>query len=114
NLFYLQRRPSTNLGGIELNARGKKEPTLGISLLPIIFAAVLLVYGVGILKCNAAIILLMISMFVTALAIFRLGYSWGELLDKGIRPTIDSAMGAILILIMVGPLVGVWLVSGTI
>lgn len=112
--FYYRNRPSKSIGGIELNARSKKEPTLGVSLLPIIFAAVLLVYGVGVLKANAAIILLMISMFVTALAMFHLGYSWDELLNNGIRPTIDRAMGAILILIMVGPLVGAWLISGTI
>ncbi|RKL63706.1 Na+/H+ antiporter NhaC [Thermoanaerobacteraceae bacterium SP2] len=85
-----------------------------MSLLPIVFAIVLLVYGVGILKANAAIMLLLISMFVTFISIFYLGYSWDELLEKGIRPTIDRAMGAILILMMVGPMVGAWLISGTI
>ncbi|MDN5331180.1 MAG: Na+:H+ antiporter, NhaC family [Tepidanaerobacteraceae bacterium] len=92
----------------------KRQPSLGISLLPILFAIILLVYGVGILRANAAIMLLLISMFVTFISIFYLGYSWEELLDKGIRPTIDRAMGAILILMMVGPMVGAWLVSGTI
>ncbi|QSQ08059.1 Malate-2H(+)/Na(+)-lactate antiporter [Koleobacter methoxysyntrophicus] len=97
-----------------MGQRIKKEPTLGISLLPIIFAIILLVYGVGILRANAAIMLLLISMFVTFVSIFILGYTWNELLEKGIRPTIDRAMGAILILMMVGPLVGAWLISGTI
>jgi NhaC family Na+:H+ antiporter len=92
----------------------KKQPSLTVSLLPIIFAIVLLVWGVGILKANAAIMLLIISMFVTVISIYVLGYSWDELLNHGIRPTIDRAMGAILILIMVGPLVGSWLISGTI
>jgi NhaC family Na+:H+ antiporter len=97
-----------------LGQKTKKQPSLGISLLPIVFAVVLLVYGVGILKANAAIMLLLISMFVTFISIFYLGYSWDELLEKGIRPTIDRAMGAILILMMVGPMVGAWLISGTI
>jgi NhaC family Na+:H+ antiporter len=97
-----------------LGQKTKKQPSLGISLLPIVFAIVLLVYGVGILKANAAIMLLLISMFVTFISIFYLGYSWDELLEKGIRPTIDRAMGAILILMMVGPMVGAWLISGTI
>ncbi len=97
-----------------MKIKEKKEPSLGIALLPIIFAIVLLVWGVGILKANAAIMLLIISMFVTLLSIYSLGYTWDELMAKGIRPTIDRAMGAILILIMVGPLVGAWLVSGTI
>ena len=97
-----------------MNEKAKKQPTLGISLLPIVFAMILLVYGVGIKRANAAIMLLLISMFTTAISIFCLGYNWDELLEKGIRPTIDRAMGAILILIMVGPLVGAWLVSGTI
>ncbi|MDK2879904.1 MAG: Na+:H+ antiporter, NhaC family [Thermoanaerobacteraceae bacterium] len=97
-----------------MGQKTKKQPSLGISLLPIVFAVVLLVYGVGILKANAAIMLLLISMFVTFISIFYLGYSWDELLEKGIRPTIDRAMGAILILMMVGPMVGAWLISGTI
>lgn len=97
-----------------MNEKVKKQPTLGISLLPIIFAMALLVYGVGVKKANAAIMLLLISMFTTAISIFFLGYRWDELLEKGIRPTIDRAMGAILILMMVGPLVGAWLISGTI
>ncbi len=97
-----------------MKVKEKKQPTLGIAMLPIIFAVILLVWGVGMLKANAAIILLMISMFVTVLSIFTLGYTWDELMGKGIRPTIDRAMGAILILIMVGPLVGAWLISGTI
>ncbi|MGB9814196.1 MAG: Na+/H+ antiporter NhaC [Thermovenabulum sp.] len=97
-----------------MNQKTKRQPSLGISLLPIIFAIVLLVYGVGILRANAAIMLLLISMFVTFISVFYLGYSWEELLNNGIRPTIDRAMGAILILMMVGPLVGAWLISGTI
>ncbi|KYO69170.1 Na+/H+ antiporter NhaC [Thermovenabulum gondwanense] len=97
-----------------MNHKTKRQPSLAISLLPIIFAIVLLVYGVGILRANAAIMLLLISMFVTLISVFYLGYSWEELLNYGIRPTIDRAMGAILILMMVGPLVGAWLISGTI
>ena len=97
-----------------MKVKEKKQPTLGIAMLPIILAIILLIWGVGILKANAAVILLMISMFVTVLSIFVLGYTWDELMEKGIRPTIDRAMGAILILIMVGPLVGAWLISGTI
>lgn len=97
-----------------MNQKTKRPPSLGISLLPIIFAIVLLVYGVGILRANAAIMLLLISMFVTFISVFYIGYSWEELLNNGIRPTIDRAMGAILILMMVGPLVGAWLISGTI
>lgn len=92
----------------------KKQPSLSVSMLPIIVSIILLTYGVGVVKANAAIMLLIISIFTTAIAIFVLGYSWDELLEKGIRPTIDRAMGAILILMMVGPLVGAWLISGTI
>jgi len=97
-----------------MKEKQKKQPSLGLSMLPIAFAIVLLVCGVGILKANAAIMLLIISMFVTVLSVYRLGYTWDELLTQGIKPTIDRAMGAILILIMVGPLVGAWLISGTI
>ncbi|NPV71152.1 MAG: Na+/H+ antiporter NhaC [Firmicutes bacterium] len=90
------------------------EPSLKLSLTALLIAISFLVYGVGFLKLNAAVILLLISMVVTVIAVFCLRHSWDELLEKGIRPTIDRAMGAILILIIVGPLVGAWMVSGTI
>ncbi|QNB47356.1 Na+/H+ antiporter NhaC [Thermanaerosceptrum fracticalcis] len=112
-ILHLEKETNTKEGS-NVQEKAKKQPSLGISLLPIIFAVALLFYGVGILRANAAIMLLIISMFVTFLSVFHLGFTWEELLEKGIRPTIDRAMGAILILIMVGPLVGAWLISGTI
>ncbi len=90
------------------------EPSLGLSAATLLLALVILVVGVGLLKLNAAIMLMLISILVTAVAVFVLGFTFDELLEKGIRPTIDRAMGAILILIIVGPLVGSWLISGTI
>lgn len=48
-----------------MKVKEKKQPTLGIAMLPIVLAIILLIWGVGILKANAAVILLMISMFVT-------------------------------------------------
>lgn len=97
-----------------MSKKTKRKPSLAVSLFPIIFAIFLLAYGVGVLQANAGIMLLLIAMVVTTISIFHLGYSWDELLNEGIRPTIDRAMGSILILMMVGPLVGSWLISGTI
>ena len=48
---------------------------------------------------------------VAALVAHFLGMTWTEMLD-GIVKTISSAMGAILILLLIGALAGTWLISG--
>jgi NhaC family Na+:H+ antiporter len=51
------------------------------------------------------------SIFASSIAIIRLGFTWKEL-EEGILDTINNTMQAILILLIVGMLIGTWIISG--
>jgi len=93
----------------------KKEPSLLLSLLPILFLIVLLASNVIIYGGDSSYGPNQISLLVTAafagLLSLRLGYNWDDL-ESGIVKSISSAMAAILILLMIGSLSGTWLISG--
>jgi len=82
-------------------------------------AVVLLILGtmvVGklILKFDTAILLMFVSIMTTAIYVFYYGFSWKELFEEGTVPLAAKAMGAMIILITVGPLIAIWMISGTI
>jgi NhaC family Na+:H+ antiporter len=89
--------------------------TLGIAILPILFLIALLslnvhYYGDDSLSGANQLALLLSAAFCSILAINR-GNSWSELLE-GIRSSINEALPALLILLLIGSLAGTWLVSG--
>lgn len=51
------------------------------------------------------------AIFTSFIAIFKLKYSWEEL-EEGILHTINTTMQSILILLVVGMLIGTWILSG--
>ncbi len=93
----------------------RKEPSLLLSLLPILFLIVLLASNVILYGGDSSYGPNQISLLITAafagLLSLRLGYTWQEL-EEGIVKSISSAMAAILILLMIGSLSGTWLISG--
>ncbi|MEM1406981.1 MAG: Na+/H+ antiporter NhaC [Bacteroidota bacterium] len=93
----------------------KKEPSFILSLLPILFLVLLLVFNVIIYGGDSSygpnqIALLLSAAFAGVLSL-RLGFTWPEI-EKAIVKSISSAMAAILILLMIGALSGTWLISG--
>ena len=81
-----------------------------------IFATILGIIVVGrlLLGFDVAILLMFIGMFTTAVYVFHYKFKWDDLFDKGVVPMIARASGAIMILLTVGPLIAVWMLSGTI
>ena len=93
-----------------------REPTLGESLIPIVFLIALLSVNVIVVFGDEAIsgsnqIVLLLSATVAALVALRTGVSW-ETMQDGIVKSISSAMSAILILLLIGSLAGTWMLSG--
>ncbi len=88
----------------------KRKPTLVEALLPIVFLIVII--AVGILKYGAdpQIPLLMATIVAAALGKY-LGYTWSEM-EKGIVETILPATQAILIQMIIGVIIGTWIVAG--
>lgn len=95
----------------------KKAPSIFLALLPVLFLISFLAINVVIYGGDSSygpnqIALLLAAAFTGILAL-RLGHNWDEILD-GIVKSITQAMGAILILLMIGSLSGTWLISGVI
>jgi NhaC family Na+:H+ antiporter len=93
----------------------KKRPTLFHALIPIGFLIVLLTINVMVLGSDAITganqIALLLGASLAGIISFRLGYTWEEI-ETSIVKSISSAMGAMLILLVIGSLSGTWLLSG--
>ncbi len=92
-----------------------KSPSFILAFVPILFLIVLLIFNVLIFEDDATggpnQIALLISAMVAVVVANRLGFKWEEL-QKGIVSSINSALPAILILLLIGALAGTWMISG--
>jgi Na+:H+ antiporter, NhaC family len=93
----------------------KRPATIGLAFIPIIILILLLAANVIVFEAAATDgpnqIALVLGAAVAGLVSWRLGYSWEEM-EVSIVKSIGSAMGAMLILMVIGALSGAWLVSG--
>lgn len=92
-----------------------REISLAVSLIPVLLLIGLLAFSIYTFKDNslegANQISLMLASAVAAVIALCYGSSWA-LIQEGIVSSISSAMGAILILLLIGSLSGTWLISG--
>jgi NhaC family Na+:H+ antiporter len=93
----------------------KKRPTLVHAFIPIAFLVAFLTINVKVFEDGATDgpnqIALIFSAGVAGIVSWLLGYSWEEI-EVSIVKSISSAMGAMLILLVIGSLSGAWLLSG--
>src|SRR4051812_39754842 len=94
-----------------------REPSMLDALIPLIFMIGLLALSIVMFGIDASLGPLQVALFMSAVVAAAVahknGYTWdriGEEVVKGI----SLAMSAIMILLMVGALIGVWNMSGTI
>lgn len=90
----------------------KRKPTFTEAIIPVVAMLILLGFGYGYLKMKAEP-LLIFAAFIAAIIAMRVGVTWDEMLE-GIVEKLSKTMGATLILIVVGMLIGTWMLSGTI
>ncbi len=93
-----------------------RTPTLFHSLIPILFLVGLLIINVVFVYGDDSLgganqLALLLSAAVAGVVALALGYSWQTILD-GIVNSITNALGAILILLLIGSLAGTWMLSG--
>lgn len=95
----------------------KKSASLTDALIPIIILIVLLGTSVALFGDNSSYgpnqIALLFAMGVAAVVGMKNGYTWKEI-EQGIIKGISRSLGAILILLAVGSLIGTWMLSGTV
>jgi Na+:H+ antiporter, NhaC family len=93
----------------------KKPATLTLAFIPILILIFLLAANVIVFGADATSgpnqIALILGAAVAGVVTWRLGYNWDEM-EKSIVKSIGSAMGAMLILLVIGSLSGTWLISG--
>jgi NhaC family Na+:H+ antiporter len=91
----------------------KKKPSLGMSLIPVVVLIVALFYTIVVLEGSGHIPLIFGAMVGALIAATSLGMPWPDI-QKGLTGGIVTALPAILILIVVGLLIGVWIASGVV
>lgn len=96
----------------ENEVRRKKQPTMLIALIPVVFLAFLLMMTIFVWGGDAHIPLVF-GTIAAALVGFYLGFSWSEM-EEHIIKTITKSMQANLILLAVGMLIAIWIMSGTV
>ena len=93
----------------------KKEPSLFIALLPIVLLIFLLGLNVSLFGDNTLSgsnqLTLLFAAAMAALFGSIYGIKWVDML-KGAVKSISSAMGALIILLLIGSLAGTWMISG--
>lgn len=98
-------------------ARTLKTPTLLDALIPVIFLVSMLALSVYLYGDNSSYganqIALILSAGLAALIGVKNGHGW-KTIEAGIVKGISTALGAILILLAVGSLIGTWILSGTV
>ncbi len=96
-----------------MNLTQKKEATLYHALIPIVILIITLSVAIRTFGADPHIPLIFATVVAGAVAVFMLGYSWSEL-EEGIIDTIKMATQAVLILMVIGSVIGTWILSGTV
>lgn len=95
----------------------KKQASLLDALLPIGAIVIMLVASVSFYGSDSSYggnqIALILGAALASLIGFKNGYTWKEI-ESGIVKGISTSLGAILILLMVGSLIGSWILAGTV
>ena len=94
-----------------------REPSLLHALIPVVSLILMLFLSVKLFGSDSSYgpnqIVLTLGAAIAAIIAIQNGYAWSELLDA-IVDGIGTSMGAVLILLSVGGLIGTWLMAGTV
>jgi len=94
-----------------METKMKKKATLGHALIPMAFIIVALIVTMQFWGGDPHLPILFSAVVAAIVAVVGLGYTWKELED-GIVDTIKMAMQAILILMIIGMIIGTWILGG--
>ncbi|MGR5264422.1 Na+/H+ antiporter NhaC [Photobacterium damselae] len=95
-----------------MNNKYITAPPVGLALLPLIAMIGLLVIGYGVYGLPIESLLLTSAVIAAAVA-WKIGYSWDDI-QNAIIDRLAKTLPAVFILVLVGGLIGSWMVGGTI
>ena len=90
-----------------------KETKLIHALIPLVFLVGSLVYAIQFAGLDPHLPIFMSGMVAAAVAVFALGHEWKKI-QEGVIDTIKMSMEAILILLIIGMVIGTWILSGVV
>ena len=91
----------------------KRKVSPLIALIPVLFLIASLYYAIQIVEASPHIPLFTSAIFAALIGMFVLKIKWSEI-EEGIVDTIKMSMGAILILMIIGMVIGTWILSGVV
>ena len=91
----------------------RKSPSLGVSLIPVMVLIATLFYTIVVLDGTGHVPLIFGAIVAAVVSGTVLGMPWEDI-QKGLTGGIVTALPAILILMIVGLLIGVWIASGVV
>ncbi|MDO4173749.1 MAG: Na+/H+ antiporter NhaC [Eubacteriales bacterium] len=89
-----------------------RKPGFLLAISPIVFMLAVLIIGITVLDISIEILLIVSTAFTALIAIY-LGHTWQEI-ENELCTKLATAFPAISILLVVGIMIGAWIVSGTI
>lgn len=95
-----------------MNNKIKSTPSTGLALLPMIAMVCFLVFGYGVYGLPIESLLLSSAVVAAAVA-WKMGYSWDDI-QNAIIERLAKTLPAVFIMVLVGGLIGSWMVGGTI
>jgi NhaC family Na+:H+ antiporter len=93
-------------------AKEKKQISLGLSLLPVVSLIIFLTFSISFFKQPPHIPLLLATAVAATIA-KTLRYPWNEI-QEGIINGITIALAAVLILLVIGTMIGTWILGGVV
>lgn len=90
----------------------KRTPSLIESVIPLIAMFLLLGIGFGVYRLGIVMLLLISALFASLMGL-RVGLTWDEMMEE-VGSKVGKTMPAIFILIIVGLVIGTWMIAGTI
>ncbi len=91
-----------------------KEVSLTGAVCVLLMILGIMIVGKLFLNFDTGMLVLIVSLFTTIVYSFGYGFSWDFMFKEGVIPMVARASGAILILLIVGPMIAVWMAAGTV
>jgi|UPI0004AE466D NhaC family Na+:H+ antiporter len=112
--FETKRPISISKGGISVNTTdSRKTPSLGLSILVFVVIAACIGYGILGLGLDAHMPILVAALFAACVGFFFLRVPWTAI-EEGMLTSITVALQATVILMIVGILIGTWILGGVV
>lgn len=96
-----------------MSEQNQKLPGLGLSVLVFVVSAFIIGFGILKLGVDAQIPIVVATTFVALMGVWVLKRPW-SVVEKGLLDAIRTALQAVIILLIIGMVIGVWIQSGVV